>query len=356
VRIRRPRVALEFHARDVVGARVRSLGPGNATRLLRWRRKDLRLKGDLAEGVRVMPLFWAAGGEARELAAGLRLLDRWGFSLGSRSFQETPALFEPPTAGRRSAAVGRPRFGVVLHLYHADLWPEIRDGLAALTVPFDLLVTLPPERAALGAEIAVDFPGAEIAIMENRGRDVGPFIELLAEGRLDAWPLVCKIHGKQSGRRGARAFLGEAWRRASLHDLLGSEAQVSAILSRFAEEPRLGMVGPRHFRLPDGPVGMKHPYGATRELTLELAARMGIAPRDFVLDFYAGTMFWVRPAMLAPLKDLGLRLSDFPPGAGPDDGALHHAVERLFGAIARKQGMMLEDAPARYGERPWPRP
>jgi lipopolysaccharide biosynthesis protein len=353
VRNRRSRLAFAFHAADVASLRVRRLSPGNVAGLLRWRRKDLRLRGDLAPGVRLMPLFWAAGGESRTLAAGLRLLDRWGFGLGTRSFQETPALFEPPPDTVPLRVRDEPRFGVVLHLYYPDLWPEIRARLAALTVPFDLLVTLPPERSAFGAEIAAEFPGAEVRVLENRGRDVGPFIELLNEGRLDSWPLVLKIHGKRSGTSGARALLGEAWRKANCHDLFGSDAQVEAILARFSADPRIGMVGSARLRMPGGPVVMKRPFGLNRETTLALADRMGIPPDAFTLDFYSGTMFWVRPAMLAPLRELGLRLADFPQGAGPDDGALQHAVERLFGALAVKQGLRLEDAPLRYARREW---
>jgi hypothetical protein len=353
VRSRRSRLAFAFHRADVAALRVRRLSMANLAGLLRWRRKDLRLRGDLAAGVHVVPLFWAAGGESRALASGLRLLDRWGFGLGTRSFQETPALFELPPERAPLPVRGPPRFGVVLHLYYPDLWPEVRARLAAISIPFDLLVTLPPERSALGAEIAAEFPGAEVRVIENRGRDVGPFIELLNEGRLDSWPLVLKIHGKRSGTSGARALLGEVWRKATYHDLFGSDAQVEAILSRFSAEPRIGMVGSARLRMPGGPVVMKRPFGLNREATLALAARMGIPPDAFALDFYSGTMFWVRPAMLAPLRELGLRLADFPPGAGPDDGALQHAIERVFGALAAKQGLRFEDAPLRYARREW---
>jgi hypothetical protein len=353
VRTRARRVAFAFHAGDVASVTVERVGLRNLAGLARWRRKDFRLRGEIAAGVTVMPLFWAAGGESRGLAAGLRLLDRWGFGLGTRSFQETAALFDPSPEVRPAGVAGAPRFGIVLHLYYADLWPELRAWLAALRPPFDLVVTTPPENAALGARVAADFPGAEIRIMENRGRDVGPFVELLGEGRFDSWPLLLKIHGKRSGNAGPRALLGDAWRKASFDDLLGGDARVEEILRRFAAHPHLGMAGPARFRIPGGPVTMRRPFGLNQATTLALAARMGIPPATFRLDFFAGTMFWARPQALAPLKELGLRLADFPAAAGPEDGALQHAVERVFAASVVKAGMQVEDVPPRYAQRAW---
>jgi hypothetical protein len=353
VRTRARRLAFAFQAGDAASVAVERVGLRNLAGLLRWRRKDLRLRGEIAARVQVMPLFWAAGGESRELAAGLRLLDRWGFGLGTRSFQETAALFDPVPEIRPARVAGAARFGIVLHLYYADLWPEIRTRLAALGAPFDLVVTTPPENAALGAEVATDFPGAEVRIMENRGRDVGPFIELLGEGRFDSWPLLLKIHGKRSGRAGPRSLLGDAWRKASFDDLLGSDDRVDAILGRFAAEPRLGMIGPARFRIPDGPIAMRRPFGLNRATTLALADRMGVPPAAFRPDFFAGTMFWVRPEALAPLKSLGLRLADFPAGAGPEDGALQHAVERLLVAAVARAGMEAEGVTPRYTRRAW---
>jgi lipopolysaccharide biosynthesis protein len=98
---------------------------------------------------------------------------------------------------------------------------------------------------------------------------------------------------------------------------------------------------------------MRKPFGLNEATTLALAGRMGIPPAAFHLDFFAGTMFWARPAALAPLRDIGLRLADFPAGAGPDDGALQHAVERLFSASVAKADMKVEDVPPRYTRREW---
>ena len=73
---------------------------------------------------------------------------------------------------------------------------------------------------------------------------------------------------------------------------------------------------------------------------------MGIAPKDFRLDFFAGTMFWIRQEALAPLRTLDLSLADFPDENGAVDGEFQHALERTLGAVPQSVGMFLDSAPA----------
>jgi len=54
--------------------------------------------------------------------------------------------------------------------------------------------------------------------------------------------------------------------------------------------------------------------------------------------FPLGTMFWARPAALAPLWDLGLQPADFPPEPAADDGTVLHAIERLLPAVCEATG------------------
>jgi lipopolysaccharide biosynthesis protein len=59
-------------------------------------------------------------------------------------------------------------------------------------------------------------------------------------------------------------------------------------------------------------------------------------------DFFAGTMFWVRPKALAPLRQLALS-RDFEPDQGRTDGALEHAVERVLSIAVKAAGYQIED-------------
>ena len=63
-----------------------------------------------------------------------------------------------------------------------------------------------PRAAKPDRDVRRDFPEADIEVMENRGRDVRPFLVLLERGRLDRYRFVCKVHGKKSSDGGRKSF------------------------------------------------------------------------------------------------------------------------------------------------------
>ena len=70
---------------------------------------------------------------------------------------------------------------------------------------------------------------------------------------------------------------------------------------------------------------------------------MGVPADEFHLDFFGGTMFWVRPEALSPLRKLKLSEA-FPEEKGLLDGGLEHAVERLFSTAVVAAGYKLEES------------
>ncbi len=235
---------------------------------------------------------------------------------------------------------------VVAHIYYEDTWPDIAGALRSLTVPFDLIVTTVAGREGLIELIRRSYPRAEIEIMENRGRDIGPFLTLLERGRLDGYRYICKIHGKKSVDGGRKTYMGEMWRRRLLFDLLGAPGAASAAVDMFERDPSIGMIGPRAFRLPNASYSEDLSWSANRSMTLKLAERMGVPAAKFRLDFFGGTMFWVRPEALKPLRDLRLG-ADMPCESGLVDGDLPHALERVLPTSVLVAGYKLADCDGR---------
>jgi Rhamnan synthesis protein F len=238
-----------------------------------------------------------------------------------------PAEVSPAPIGMDRS--GRIPVAVVAHIYYEDTWPDIAGALRGLTIPFDLIVTTVAGRERLVETIRRSHPGAEIEIVENRGRDVGPFMLLLERGRLDGYRYVCKIHGKKSMDGGRKTYMGDMWRRRLLFDLLGSPGAANAVIEMFERDPSVGMIGPRVFRLPRDGYSENLSWSANRPMTLKIAERMGVSADKFQLDFFGGTMFWVRPEALKPLRDLRLA-ADMPYEGGLIDGDLPHALERVL--------------------------
>jgi lipopolysaccharide biosynthesis protein len=212
-----------------------------------------------------------------------------------------------------------------------------------VTIPFDLIVTTVAGRERLIESIRRSYPRAEIDIMKNRGRDIGPFLALLEQGRLDGYRYICKVHGKKSIDGGRTTYAGEMWRRRLLFDLLGAPGAVTAVIDMFERDPSIGMIGPRVFRLPKANYSQDLSWSANRPMTLKIAGRMGVSADKFQLDFFGGTMFWVRPEALKPLRDLRLA-ADMPYESGLIDGDLPHALERVLPTSVLVAGYKLADS------------
>jgi lipopolysaccharide biosynthesis protein len=241
----------------------------------------------------------------------------------------TPVPVRTPSRAQRAPDAPRP-LAVVVHLYYADLWDELRRYLGHLGDEFDLFISLYRDTAGdIESDILSDYPSAEVRYFENRGRDVGPFMEFLRDSRLSQYELVCKIHSKKSPHRSD----GDRWRGTLLQQLLGAPEIIREIRDVFESKPEVGLLGPANQR-----DRREESWGSNREVMCALARRMGVDEAEVGIDFFAGSMFWFRPAALDELAGLDLRLEDFEAEQGQLDGTLHHALERIFPLAARASG------------------
>ena len=205
----------------------------------------------------------------------------------------------------------------VAHLYYPDVLPETLAAWAALPQGSRLLITAPPTQAQGLMTTLAGKDNVEVHAIENRGRDIAPFLALLGSGSLDRFDVVLKLHSKKS----PHLHFGNLRRMFFFEALAGSRGAVARILNRFTDSS-VGFVGPRaYFR------SRRMYWMDDRPRVEELCARMRTPVR---LGFFEGAMFWVRPSALNRLRKLDLKPGDFEPEVGQLDGTLHHAVERCF--------------------------
>jgi Rhamnan synthesis protein F len=272
-----------------------------------------------------------------------------GVALDGRLVTSHPELLQGWAPIERARPAASPAHGsehaaaIVAHVYYEDAWADIAGVLKRLIMPFDLIVTTVRGNDRLVETVSREFPEAHVIVTENRGRDVRPFLELLETGRLDRYRYICKIHGKKSSDGGRLSYLGALWRRRLLFDLLAGPGIADSIVRAFETDASVGMIGPRAFRLPSRTVPLEPSWGKNGPKVLELAAKMGVSSEQFHLDFYGGSMFWVRPEALRPLRELSLA-GAFPEEQGLLDGGLEHAIERLFSTAAVLAGFKLADS------------
>ena len=283
----------------------------------------------------------------------VRLARRFQMPPDGKIMRDHPELITGWPVGATSAPVvstaPSPRVAVALHLYYADLWPEIETLLKRWSLPFTLFLTLTRENPELANQVTAAFPGSVIRIVENSGRDVRPFLLLLEDGAFDAFDIVCKIHGKKSLSHGRVPIFGDIWRRAAFLDLIATDRQVHKIVKLFQDDPEIGIVGPSRFHVVSNSTAPRDLLGKNRPLAQAIAARMGSPIRDDALDFFEGTMFWARPRALEPLRRLRLTEMFKTADAGRGDGAVEHALERLFNHATRTAGFRAEEVTGETG-------
>lgn len=250
----------------------------------------------------------------------------------TKSEHPWPSIRLASSAAQRQAGV---KIAVVVHLFYPELADEIYRLLRNIVEPFDLIVTTPREGATSGL-LDMFSPLASsvtIAVSENRGRDVGPFIAVHRAGLLERYEAVLKLHSKRS----TYSEQGQFWQQNLFRQLCGESLTVMRTLE-LLRRGDVGVVGPHDYYLTN-----PHYWGANRatvwRLMQSLSPASPLTEADVPLGFFAGTMFWFTPRALSPLHDIPDSLLDFEPEGGQQDGTLAHALERLFGLLARHRNL-----------------
>ena len=244
-----------------------------------------------------------------------------------------------PLVDHAKCAVSRSpvRACVYVHLHYIETWPEIKSTILQNGVDMDVIISVTAQDSDFEDNILATFPSARIIHMENRGRDVGPFMELLKQGIFKNYDAVCKLHGKLSRKNGKETISGHRIRRYTLACLLANGAG-HHVIKTFSENPNLGLLGPGNLSLPlkGKPVSqyIKNELSHMREVFKR--ADVTFDPRN--TQFFVGTMFWFRPAAFKLLERANIGLKDFQTENGAKKGTLQHGLERVFSAVVRQAG------------------
>lgn len=228
------------------------------------------------------------------------------------------------------------RIAVHVHVYYIDLFDEIILHLNNVPIQFSLFVSVTNDehRQTVLQKIhdISHVDRAEVRIVENRGRNIAPFLAEFGRS-FHNYDYICHIHTKKS------IYTGEertGWRRYLYERLLGSPDIIHAILTAFERDPKIGIICPEIYPY--------LPYWACTWLSNKGIAAM-ILQRlnipfdpDEYFDYPVGSMFWIRKQALDPIIGLGLTERDFPVELGQTDGTLHHTIERCFILAARSRG------------------
>jgi lipopolysaccharide biosynthesis protein len=230
------------------------------------------------------------------------------------------------------------RFAVLVHVYYPDLWPEFATRLTALDIDHDLFVTLTwrgAETEKLAAEIKDTFPGAQVFCLPNRGRDILPFVTLINAGAFAGYEAVCKIHTKKSPHRQD----GAKWRTALIDGVLPMGTVLQTRLQAFMADPdaAIWVADGQCFKAADW-------WGSNQEKTAAVLRRVELESMTDMLQFPAGSIYWIKPLALGMIKALKLETALFETEKGQIDGTLAHAFERALGGLVHAGGQYIRQS------------
>ena len=232
---------------------------------------------------------------------------------------------------------------VFVHVFYPDIWQGISRVLAErLRRPFHLVLTTPHDPGGLAVPDTPQLLSTNVIPVENRGRDILPFLQAVAAA--PPFEIGLKLHTKKSPQRDD----GARWLQDVLDSLLPSPRRTGALVDRLIADGRIGLVAPAGFSLSVRPWVLVNAPGMNRVM-----AALGHALTGYDLEnayFAAGSMFWFRRAAVAALASEPV-MRVFEPEEGQLDGTAAHATERLFPVEARRQGYVSLAVPALMASR-----
>ena len=221
----------------------------------------------------------------------------------------------------------RSRFAVHAHIFYHDIWEEFVEKLSNTDIDLDLYVTIThfgARSVRLRERVLDTFPTAFVVLVPNLGRDIFPFVHLVNAGVFAYYDAVCKIHTKKSPHRQD----GDEWRNHLVDGVLRGP-NMGRDLDLFLSETSasLWVADGQHYTDPVW-------WGSNFEKTAQLLRRVEINAVFDHLSFPAGSIYWLKPAVLDGIRGLSLTEFDFDLEMGQVDGTLAHAFERALGYIA----------------------
>lgn len=171
----------------------------------------------------------------------------------------------------------------------------------------------------------------EISVMENRGRDVAPFLIQISPV-IKKYKYFLHLHTKKS----LHSSFGDEWRLYLYEKLVGNKETVENILNDFDKNNSLGIIYPEVF---SGVKSALDNEDGNKIYLDELFDKLKIENIKVAKDeFPVGDMFWGRVEAVKNIFEYNFKYKDFPKEQGQLDGTIMHAVERSWCKIAKANG------------------
>lgn len=234
---------------------------------------------------------------------------------------------------------------VHVHIYYVDQIDFILKHLKNITVPYDLYITMISENPDVVNKIMQFNPNAHIKIVENRGYDVWPFIDVINHLNLDDYSYIIKLHTKQKLNNSVRLVVrnnnkemvvyGDKWRKI-LYSILSSSKMFNYILKYFDQNPNVGMIASKYITH-----NKPYEFNVVKKLATEKYKNYVFEPTDYY--FVAGTMFICRANIFQHIQKMNIGIDLFDKPTKSHTAQFAHVMERVFGQVVYHAGYVISD-------------
>lgn len=232
----------------------------------------------------------------------------------------------------------KPLIALQIHAFFMDVMGEIVEILNSIPYPFDCYVSTDTEekkkeiQELLTKKCAIHY--LQVDVMDNRGRDVGPFLQQM-EPVICNYKYIAHLHTKKS----KHTDFGDDWRHFLFRNLFGGREIISAILEKFEQDEQLGLIIPEVYPI----VRELMAWDNTRDDVQQLLEKMGLSSQLTDVPICpAGDFFWARTDAIRILFEQKFKQSDFQKEAGQLNYTLAHVVERIWCYMVEAQGYRYE--------------
>lgn len=222
----------------------------------------------------------------------------------------------------------RCKIAIQIHLFYENLIKDIINKTNNIPVKFDLYISIVfPESYNNLNNYIKSFSKAnyfELLIVENKGRDVLPFLNQF-KSKFKYYKYLCHLHTKKTKKIPEIGFL---WRNYLFNNLLGNSNIIYKILYDFENNKKLGFIFPETF------YGIiKYFYKLTKEnkkwidfLVSKMFTNCKIGNQ---LNYPAGNMFWAKIAAIYQIFTYDFN-QFFPNEKNQTDDTIMHGIERIW--------------------------
>lgn len=229
------------------------------------------------------------------------------------------------------------RILVVLHLYYMEAWPFIKRYLENLSpYSYDLIVTYTTGHYdPVVLESVYDFKKEAFLVeYENKGFDIGGFLDMISKSNLQNYDIIFKLHSK-GVERDFIFIYDQIFKKAdwfiNLYDGILGEFSVHKTVNLLMHNPSAGLVASANLIVQDPP--------HKRFFTLNRAAQLGVSILE-EYHFVAGSCFAIKASLLSSIQGLHLSIDSFEP-TRRGFFSLAHAMERIVCASIETRGQKM---------------